>query len=73
MKDVYKKPIFYYVLVPLLLAIWPIWLFAFGLPGAKDSYKREGYPSLSFAISTGSITSNLLISNTPVPINPRSI
>jgi hypothetical protein len=39
----------------------------------KNSYKREGYPSLSFAISIGSITSNLLISNTPVPINPRSI
>ncbi|MGB8227130.1 MAG: hypothetical protein WCE45_09765 [Sedimentisphaerales bacterium] len=41
MKDIYKKPIFYYVLVPALLAVWPLWLFTLGLPGAKDSYKKE--------------------------------
>ena len=41
LKDIYKKPIFYYVLVPVVLAIWPLWLFAFGLPGAKDNYKKE--------------------------------
>jgi len=40
-KDFYKKPIFYYVLVPLLLAVWPLWLFVFGLPGAKDNYRKE--------------------------------
>ena len=40
-KEIYKKPIFYYVLVPVLLALWPLWLFAFGLPGARDSYKKE--------------------------------
>lgn len=43
MKDIYKKPIFYYVLVPVLLALWLLWLFAFGLPGAKDGYKKEAY------------------------------
>jgi hypothetical protein len=40
-KDLYKKPIFYYVLVPAVPAIWLLWLFAFGLPGAKDNYKNE--------------------------------
>ena len=41
MKDIYKKPIFYYVLVPVLVGLWPFWLAALGLPGAKDSYKKE--------------------------------
>jgi hypothetical protein len=41
MKDIYKKAIFYYMLMPALLAVWPLWLFAVGLPGAKDSYRKE--------------------------------
>ena len=41
MKDIYRKPIFYYVLVPVLVGLWPFWLAALGLPGAKDSYKKE--------------------------------
>jgi hypothetical protein len=41
MKDIYKEPIFYYVLVPVLIGIWPLWLFVFGLPDAKDNYKKE--------------------------------
>lgn len=41
MKDIYKKAIFYYVLIPALLALWPLWLFAFGIPDVKTSYKKE--------------------------------
>lgn len=41
MKEIYKQPIFYYVGVTVLLAIWPIWLFVFGLPHTKENYKRE--------------------------------
>ncbi len=41
MKDISKEPIFYYVLVPVLLAIWLLWLFAFGIPDAKAGYKKE--------------------------------
>lgn len=41
MKDIYKKPIFYYVLVPILIGLWPIWLLTMGVPGVKDSLKKE--------------------------------
>lgn len=41
MKDITKEPIFYYVLVPVILAVWPLWLFAFGIPNAEAGYKRE--------------------------------
>lgn len=41
MKDIYKKPLFYYVLLTVLAGLWPLWLSVLGLPGAKDSYKKE--------------------------------
>jgi hypothetical protein len=41
MKDIFRKPIFYYVLVPVLVGLWPFWLTVLGLPGAKDNYKKE--------------------------------
>jgi len=41
MKEIYTKPIFYYVLVPVLVGLWPIWLLTAGLPGAKTNYKNE--------------------------------
>ncbi|MFA5293089.1 MAG: hypothetical protein WC496_08660 [Phycisphaerae bacterium] len=40
MKDIYTKPIFYYVLVPILVGLWPVWLLSMGLPGAKDNLKN---------------------------------
>jgi hypothetical protein len=39
-KDIYKKPIFYYVLVPIVFGLWPIWLFTIGLPGSKKSLEK---------------------------------
>jgi hypothetical protein len=41
MNDIYKKPIFYYVLVPVLVGLWPLWLFTAGLPGAKSGYEKD--------------------------------
>lgn len=41
MKEIYTKPIFYYVLVPVLIGLWPIWLLIIGLPGAKTNYEKE--------------------------------
>ena len=39
-KDIYKKPIFYYVLVPIVFGLWPILLFTIGLPGSKKSLEK---------------------------------
>ena len=41
MKDIYKKPIFYYVLIPILIGSWPLWLLGLGIPGAKSSLRSE--------------------------------
>jgi hypothetical protein len=41
MKDIYKKPIFYYILVPVLIGLWPLWLFTAGLPGVKSNYEKD--------------------------------
>lgn len=41
MKDIYKKPIFWYVAVPALLAIWPMWLIAFGIPNVKTNLTKD--------------------------------
>lgn len=37
----YKKPIFYYVVVPLLVGLWPCWLLIMGIPFAKSSLQTE--------------------------------
>jgi hypothetical protein len=41
MKDIYKNKIFYYVLVPVLIGIWPVYLLFVGVPGAKSSLDNE--------------------------------
>lgn len=45
MKDIYKNPMFYYVLVPCLVALWPLLVWAVYLPAAEDDLKNgmEGY------------------------------
>lgn len=40
MKEIYKKPIFYYVLIPALIGLWPIWLLTIGVPSAKDNLQK---------------------------------
>jgi hypothetical protein len=41
MKDLHKNPKFYYVLVPLVVGLWPLLLWAMYLPEARDSLKNE--------------------------------
>ncbi len=41
MKDFYKQPIFYYVVVPLLTGVWPLWLWAAAVPAAEKKYENE--------------------------------
>jgi hypothetical protein len=44
MKDFYKDPTVYYVGVPVLMAIWPLWIWTQNLPTAqKDLTKWKGY------------------------------
>jgi hypothetical protein len=41
MKDIYKNPVFYYVLAPVLVALWPLLLRTVWLPGAGKSWNLE--------------------------------
>ncbi|MEN6383726.1 MAG: hypothetical protein ABFD79_00850 [Phycisphaerales bacterium] len=41
MKDIYRRIIFYYVLAPAIIAIWPIYLLTVGLPGTKKGLENE--------------------------------
>lgn len=41
MKDLHKNPKLYYILVPVLMAFWPLLLWAMYLPDARDSLKTE--------------------------------
>ena len=41
MKDIYKNPILYYILVPALVALWPLLVWAVYLPGARDSRQKD--------------------------------
>jgi hypothetical protein len=41
MKEIYKNPVFYYVLVPIVVGLWPIWLLMLGVPGSKSGLEKE--------------------------------
>ena len=41
MKDIYKNPLFYYILVPAVLLFWPLIVSMVSLPGAKKSLTKE--------------------------------
>ncbi len=41
MKDIYKNPMLYYILVPCLAALWPLLVWAVYLPSAKGGYEQE--------------------------------
>jgi hypothetical protein len=41
MKDIFKKPIFYYVLVPAVIGLWPVWLLCLGNPASKSNLQKE--------------------------------
>jgi len=41
MKDIFRNPIFYYILVPAVLALWPLLVWAVYLPRTQRSCQRE--------------------------------
>ena len=41
MKGLHKKPILYYILVPILVGFWPLLVWAMYLPKAKESLKDD--------------------------------
>lgn len=41
MKDIIRNPIFYYILVPVAVALWPLLVRAVYLPAAQRSWKQE--------------------------------
>jgi len=68
MKDIYKNPILYYLLVPCLVALWPLLVWAVYLPGAKRSYEQEADQYLEAQLTIATILerdSTRLESNDP--------
>jgi len=41
MKDIYKNPMLYFILVPVLLALWPLLVWAKYLPDAKETLEAK--------------------------------
>ena len=41
MKDIYKNPILYYMLVPIMVALWPLFVRSVYLPDAERSWQDE--------------------------------
>ncbi len=41
MKEIYKNPTLYYILVPVVVALWPLLVWAIYLPQAKSSWENE--------------------------------
>ena len=41
MKEIYKNPIFYYILVPVLMALWPLVVWSVYLPETEDKWQTE--------------------------------
>jgi hypothetical protein len=41
MKDIIRNPILYYILVPTVLVLWPLLVWAVYLPGAERSWEQE--------------------------------
>ena len=41
MREIYKNPNFYYILVPAVVVLWPLFLWAIVLPNAEHSWQNE--------------------------------
>ncbi len=41
MRDIYKNPTFYYILAPIVVALWPLLVRGVHLPNAEHSWKNE--------------------------------
>jgi hypothetical protein len=52
MRDIYRNPIFYYVLVPILVSLWPLLVWCMYLPRAEKAWDED---QKSYADATASI------------------
>ena len=54
MRDIHRNPLFYYILVPVLLGLWPLLVWGKYLPAARDGLAKdcEQYTEASDLIST---------------------
>jgi hypothetical protein len=41
MKDIYKNPVFYYILVPVIAVLWPAIIWGIYLPGARGGFGED--------------------------------
>jgi len=41
MRDIYKNPTFYYILAPIVVALWPLLVRGVHLPNAERNWKNE--------------------------------
>jgi hypothetical protein len=41
MKDIYKNPILYYILVPIMVVLWPLLVWAVYLPDAEENWQDD--------------------------------
>ena len=41
MKDIYKNPMLYYIAVPVIVALWPLLVWALYLPAAQEDIKNQ--------------------------------
>jgi hypothetical protein len=41
MKDIYKNPTLYYILVPIMVGLWPLFVWTIYLPNAEESWAAE--------------------------------
>ncbi len=41
MKDIYKNPFIYYIAVPVIVGLWPLFVWAVYLPDAKENIKGQ--------------------------------
>ncbi len=41
MKDIYRNPILYYILVPAVVGLWPLLVWAVYLPAADENFKGQ--------------------------------
>jgi len=40
-RDIYKNPFFYYIFVPIVVALWPLFVWGVYLPNAKNNWKDD--------------------------------
>src|SRR4030042_2226455 len=41
MKEIYKNPVFYYILIPVVVALWPLLVWSVYLPRVRENWTAE--------------------------------